>query len=93
MERLPSRCCKPLYEFCVVFMASNDVERTLDEDVVPLLLLVLLMLLVYLAIFISLKNLARGRCGKKTIKSSPAELAPAPSADGRDRASDEHRAA
>lgn len=46
--------------FAWFFMASNDVERTLDEDVVPLLLLVLLMLLVYLAIFISLRKTLRG---------------------------------
>ena len=46
--------------FAWYFMASDDVERTLDEDIVPLLLLVLLMLLVYLAIFLSLRKTLRG---------------------------------
>lgn len=46
--------------FAWYFMASDDVERTLSENVVPLLLLVLLMLLVYLTIFISLRKTLRG---------------------------------
>ena len=45
--------------FAWYFMASDDVERTLTEDVVPLLLLVLLALLVYLAIFLSLRKTLR----------------------------------
>ncbi len=45
--------------FAWYFMASDDVEQTLTEDVVPLLLLVLLALLVYLAIFLSLRKTLR----------------------------------
>ena len=45
--------------FAWYFMASDDVERMLTEDVVPLLLLVLLALLVYLAIFLSLRKTLR----------------------------------
>ncbi len=45
--------------FAWYFMASDDVERTLGENNVPLLLLVLLMLLVYLSIFISLRKTLR----------------------------------
>ncbi len=45
--------------FAWYFIASDDVERTLTEDVVPLLLLVLLTMLVYLAIFLSLRKTLR----------------------------------
>lgn len=45
--------------FAWYFVASDDVERTLTEDVVPLLLLVLLTMLVYLAIFFSLRKTLR----------------------------------
>jgi signal transduction histidine kinase len=41
------------------FIESDDVERTLTEEVVPLLLLVLLAMLVYLAIFLSLRKTLR----------------------------------
>ncbi len=45
--------------FAWYFIASDDVERTLTENVVPLLLLVLLTMLVYLAIFLSLRKTLR----------------------------------
>ncbi|MEA5064702.1 MAG: GHKL domain-containing protein [Eubacteriales bacterium] len=45
--------------FAWYFMASDDVVRTLTEDIVPLLLLVLLTMLVYLAIFLSLRKTLR----------------------------------
>lgn len=45
--------------FAWYFIASDDVERTLTEDVVPLLLLVLLAMLVYLAIFLALRKTLR----------------------------------
>lgn len=45
--------------FAWYFMASDDVERTLTKDVVPLLLLVLLAVFVYLAIFLSLRKTLR----------------------------------
>ena len=45
--------------FAWYFLASDDVERTLAENTVPLLLLVLLTTLVYLAIFLSLRKTLR----------------------------------
>lgn len=45
--------------FAWYFIASDDVERTLTEEVVPLLLLVVLTTLVYLAIFLSLRKTLR----------------------------------
>jgi signal transduction histidine kinase len=45
--------------FAWYFMESNDVERTLTENVIPLLLLVLLTMLVYLAIFLTLRKTLR----------------------------------
>ncbi len=45
--------------FAWYFMASEDVERTLTENVVPLLLLVLLTMLVYIAIYLSLRKTLR----------------------------------
>jgi signal transduction histidine kinase len=45
--------------FAWYFIASDDVERTLTEDVVPLLLLDLLTMLVYLAIFLALRKTLR----------------------------------
>ncbi len=41
--------------FAWYFIASSDVERTLQESVVPLLLMILQALFVYLAMFLSLK--------------------------------------
>lgn len=45
--------------FAWYFIGSDDVEQTLTEGVVPLLLLVLLTMLVYLAIFLSLRKTLR----------------------------------
>lgn len=45
--------------FAWYFVSSFDVERTLTEDYVPLLLLVMLTMLVYLAIFFSLRKTLR----------------------------------
>lgn len=42
--------------FAWYFLATGDVEQTLTDDIVPLLLLVLLAILVYLAIFLSLRK-------------------------------------
>ena len=45
--------------FAWYFIGSDDVEQTLTEGVIPLLLLVLLTMLVYLAIFLSLRKTLR----------------------------------
>lgn len=45
--------------FAWYFVSSDDVERTLTEDFVPLLLLVMLTALVYLAMFFSLQKTLR----------------------------------
>lgn len=45
--------------FAWYFMSSDDVERTLTDDFIPLLLLTLLGTLIYFAIFLSLKNSLR----------------------------------
>ncbi len=45
--------------FAWYFMSSADVEQTLTKDFAPLLLLVLLVLLVYLAMFFSLRKTLR----------------------------------
>ena len=46
--------------FVWYFVVSNDVEQMLTEEFAPLLLLVLLVLLAYLAIFLSLRKTLRG---------------------------------
>ncbi|MEN6351084.1 MAG: GHKL domain-containing protein [Syntrophomonas sp.] len=45
--------------FAWYFVASDDVEQMLTEDFIPLLLLVLLAILVYLAVFLSLRKTLR----------------------------------
>jgi len=48
-----------LGNFAWYFMSSDDVERTLTEDFGPLLLLIMLTLLVYIAMFFSLRKTLR----------------------------------
>ena len=47
------------FNFAWYFMSSDDVEQTLTDDFIPLLLLTMLGTLIYFAIFLSLKNSLR----------------------------------
>jgi signal transduction histidine kinase len=55
--------------FAWYFVSSDDVERTLTEDIAPLLLLVMVTTLVYLAMFYSLrKTLRESALREETLK-------------------------